>query len=242
MTPAPWTDTDIETLRRLYAKTPRRRMEAMLPGRSWSAIQQRASKLGVKVPRWWTEREDALLREMWPETGRRTIMKKIKRTWNAIAQRAQVLGIEGRWSGYVTLSAAAEKTGYPYRTLLRILDAYRVHWAALPITERCEFAAASPMKQGASHSRCPRRVVDAQAVVDAVEWWMSLERRGEAAARIGVPYTTLVAMIGRSGEVVGKCDRRPAAWWDALVRSQARRGPRVVRCVPSAQVQQRNAA
>jgi hypothetical protein len=239
---APWTEAEVATLCARYAKTPRAQMMAMLPGRTWSAIQLRASRLSVKAPRWWTEHEDALLREMWPETGRRTIMKKIRRTWNAIAQRAHALGLEGRWSGYVTISAAAQRTGYGPRTLLRILDAYRAHWAALPVTERCEFAAASPMKQGASHSRCPRRVVDAQAVVDAVEWWMSLERRGQAAERLGVPYTTLVAMIGRSGETIGKCDRRPPAWWDALVRTQSRRGPRVVRCVPSAQMEQQNAA
>lgn len=242
MNGAVWTEADLAALRAHYASATRDEMVAMFPGRSWNAIQQRASILGLKTARWWSPEEDAELRDLWPETARRTIVTRFGRSWNAIVSHARALGLEGRWSGYVTLTEAARRTGYEYRGLLRVLDAYRAHWATLPLIEREALASAAPIRRGAYFGKRLHRVVDAQGVVDAVEWWMSCESRPQAAERLGVPYTTLVSMLLRAGESVGKRDRRPAAWWDALVRSQARRGPRVVRCVPRAQVEQRSAA
>lgn len=219
-----WTRSEDRALRRLYPSAPRRAVLAALRGRGWGAVQRRAAKLAVRRvagPRPWTPAEEALLRAMWPEHARRTIRARLGRTWDAVVCRARRLGLAERrgggrrvrWAGYVSVSEAARRAGYTRPSFLLALRAYQRHFRTIPKGPARD---ALPSPALALRGRGSHRVVDAQAVEDAVAWWVRLETARQASARIGVSYRSILDAARRSGARLRKFERREPAWWDAV--------------------------
>lgn len=171
-----WTADEDATLARVYPLERRNAILAALPGRTWAAINLRAFKRGIARTRHgaWTPAEDAELARMWPEHSRDTIVRNLPgRSWFAIFKRARQLGVlETRWRGYVAIYRAAELTGYSPRTFLRILAEYQAWWAEHGNHE----SGINPVLTNKAPSRGRQRVqrmVDAQAAIEAAEWWLS---------------------------------------------------------------------
>lgn len=252
----PWTPADDEAVRALYPAAARDVVLAALPGRTWMATSVRARLLGVRRVAYsgrkvWTPADDEALRAMWPEHVRKTICANLGRSWAAVVHRAKVLGLVAdgvRWKGYLTVTKAARRTGYAPRTFLRILGAYREHFAAIGANEAAVAGIPAPSLTARNRPwlKHAHRMVDAQAALDAVEWWMAMEGAPQAAARLGLPYTTLVRRMEMAGVKVEKNGRRPAAWWNDFIAANppsralpARRGrradrPGTVRALPAA--------
>lgn len=178
----PWTPAEDAILRARYKRlrrTSTRKAEAAallraLPGRTRDAIANRAQKLGVTWRHAWTPAEDRTLRDLWPDTGARTIRQTLRgRSWTAIRARAFALGLGARWQGYVSIDAAATRLGYHSSLLHKILERYGVRVVLRGgKTERA--------------SRFANRVVLLDDAREAVEKWERTETPQESARRYGV--------------------------------------------------------
>jgi hypothetical protein len=174
---AQWTDAEHATIARLYPAARRNAVLRELPGRSWTAICLRASELGIGRRRHgpWTPEEDEALRRMYAEYSREGLLRALPgRTWAAINLRVSHLGLAGqRWRGYVAVYKAAKIAGYAPAAFLRILRAYQQWWAEHGDHER----GVNPvliLKGGSTRGRLRvQRILDAQAAIDAAEWWLS---------------------------------------------------------------------
>ena len=95
--PGPWSDDDIELLKKFYAEKPTEELAKQL-GRSLPAVRYRAYRLGLKrkiqYEGRWTPEDIALLKELYPECPIPEIAKKLGRTVNAVKNRAHQLGIK----------------------------------------------------------------------------------------------------------------------------------------------------
>ena len=186
----------------------------------------------------WTPEEDKVLRELWPDCAVRTITSRLGRSWDACRHRAYDLGLSGvRWSGFVTIAQMVTTTGYDNRTLTGILRRYCKHFAQLSGVERAELTSPRPIFRRSGRPKA-HRMVDPQAVLDAVAWWESLETRTHASARLGVTTWMMLRACRGAGVNVARMDRRPPAFWDyVLARWRAHvagvRRPGVVRAMPS---------
>lgn len=237
---AAWTRAEEALLRRVYPKARRSAdVLAHFPTRSWHSVHCHAKAIGLRFGRLWSPEEDAALKEMWPETGRRTILAKIDRSWVAVVHRANELGIVAqRWKGYATVTKAMKRAGYDRRLFNHVLAAYAEHFKTLPPCERSERPAPTTAVRGRAGAKKVIRVVDAQTAVDAAEWWESLETRAAAIRRIGAPVSSMAAAVRRAGLKMPPLDRRPAEFWDALWRDHAppcrpeMRRPRAKRSAP----------
>lgn len=233
----PWTKAELAALRRLWPSTVRARVEKALPGRAWTSIAKQASVLRLRRqtrPRW-TEAQNKLLRRLWPDCTRRTICRAVGKRWEAVRLHARKLGIaqeKSRWAGYVSMQRAAEIAGVSPTLWGRIQQAYHRHYKAMPKADRADLPSPVVVVSGrpsgerkARANRSPRsrsgqvfRVIESQAVLDAMAWWDSLESRRHASERTGFHVTTLGAFLRRGGHRFRKQERRPAAWWDALIK------------------------
>lgn len=173
---AHWTPAEEETVRELYPAARRGAILRALPGRTWQAINQRACALGVVRRRHgaWSALEDETLRRMWAEYSREGILRALPgRTWHSAARRASLLGLAGqRWRGYVAVYRAARMAGYSPAAFLRILGEYQRWWAEHGDHER----GVNPVLTNKGPTRGRQRVqkiLDAQAAIDAAEWWLS---------------------------------------------------------------------
>lgn len=220
-----WTPEEDAALRALYPTAAREKVLAAIPARTWGGICQRAHATGVGRHPLWTPAEDAELRRMWPEHSRRTMTRNLRgRTWAAIRTRAAVLGLlatpEGdrvRWAGYITLHRAAEVSCYSDRGFRRILRAYQAHFATIPAgPEREALSSPDTVARGVT-GKWSHQMVDAQAARDAVEWWLTLESLPQAAARMGLPYTTIATLLRERGVRIQKFARHPPAFWDGFM-------------------------
>jgi len=94
----PFTDEEIDLLKRVYAETPKKRLEELFPRHTYESIRNKAKKLGLKRKpgiQPWTHEEEEILRKMYPTAKREEIMKAIpNHTWAAIRARAEKLGIK----------------------------------------------------------------------------------------------------------------------------------------------------
>lgn len=211
-----WTPEELNALRRLYPRAARAAIEGAI-ARPWHSIVHKANLLGVaREGIRWTRAEDVLLRSLWADCARRTLQERLGRSWHAIELRALRLKLGRRWGGYMSLAEAAACAGYDYRSLLPILTAYLKHWQALPSAVRESLPTPTIVRSGKAFTRYKHRKIDAQAAVNAVEWWLSLESLVDAARRLGLPLTTFRSIVSRAGEVIEPRGRREAAWWDAL--------------------------
>ncbi len=220
MSGRPWTDAEAQAFRDLYPTASWEALRAALPGRSDAAMMRRGCDLRIIRRPHWTAAEDETLREVWPDCTRVTVRKRLGwRKWAAIYARARTLGIaEQRWSGHVTIRAAAVAAGYTPGALVRILRAYQAHFATIPQGDEKD-ALPSPVltTRADKTARRATKVVDAQAVTDAVEWWHSLESTPVAAARHGVVRSTIAEWAAEAGAPVERWGRRAPEWWDAVV-------------------------
>jgi hypothetical protein len=95
--PGPWSDDEIELLKKLYAEKPTEELAKQL-GRSLPAVKRRANMLGLKrksyLQKLWTPEEVALLKELYPECPFGEIAKRLGRTVASVKQRAHTLGLK----------------------------------------------------------------------------------------------------------------------------------------------------
>jgi len=95
--PRPWSDDEIELLKKLYAEKPTEELAKQL-GRSLPAVRCRAYMLGLKrkiqYEGCWTPEDTALLKELYPECPIPEIVKRLGRTVAAITCRAHYLGLK----------------------------------------------------------------------------------------------------------------------------------------------------
>ena len=187
----------------------------------------------------WTPEEDKVLRELWPDCAVRTITSRLGRSWDACRHRAYDLGLGGvRWSGFVTIAQMVAPTGYDNHTLTAILLRYCDHFAQLSGVERAELTSPRPIFRRGGRPKA-QRMVDPQAVLDAVAWWESLETRVHARERLGLGPDVLRRAIEHSRVTVKRYERRPPAFWDGVVTRWLARPdrsgplPGVVRALPS---------
>lgn len=191
-----------------------------------------------RAHRVWTPADDKVLRELWPDCAVRTITSRLGRSWHACRDRARNLGIVSiRWCGFVTIKQMEARTGYVSSTLRVVLARYAEHFARLSGVERAELVSPRPVYR-TRVMRYGHRMVDPQAVLDAVAWWESLETRTHASARLGVTTWMMLRACRGAGVNVARMDRRPPAFWDdVLARWRAHvagvRRPGVVRALPS---------
>ena len=179
----------------------------------------------------WTDAEERVLRELWPDGARRTLCERLGRGWWGVSKHARALGLTGddtnkspvRWAGFITPHAAAEKAGVGRREFNTILAAYQAHFAALSQVERAELPSPSLSLRGRATQKRPHRMLDAQAALDAVEWWDALETSTHAATRHRIHMESLAAAVKRAGQSVPKHTRRSPQWWDDIV---AMHGPK----------------
>ena len=182
----------------------------------------------------WTDAEERILRELWPDGARRTLCERLGRGWWGVSKHARALGLTGdgddkspvRWAGFITPHAAAEKVGVGRREFSTILTAYQEHFRNLSQVERAELPSPSLSLRGRATEKRPHRMLDAQAALDAVEWWDALETSTHAARRFGVTMETLRDAVSRAGHVVPRHTRRSPRWWDDIV---AMHGPKRLR-------------
>lgn len=241
----PWSEAELRALRKLYPRARWDEILRALPRRKRTTIWEKARTLGVRrveyrrrtgaAVRVWDAAQDALLRQMWPEHTRRTICARLKRRWIAVLRHADELGLTGegssRWAGYISIHEAARRAGYTRPSFMLALSAYQEHFRAIPAgPERSELASPSIVHRG-KPGPSARLLVDAQAALDAVEWWLRLETASVAAARLGMRYRALLAAARAQNAGLRKYERRAPEWWDAIAARASR--PGVVRAVAS---------
>jgi hypothetical protein len=213
----PWTAEEIALVRRLY---PRRRgvaaTRAALPGRTPTAVRERARVLGVHNRPRWSAREDQILRIEWHELTPDKLRRKLPcRTWTAIRGRAYVvLGLPlGIPQGHEAIFAAAVRLGVSYWTLRRILA-----WAEVRVRRAYGGDGSVQARTG------PARYVDSDEATDALRRWLRTETLVYAATRLGLDKSRLRHAATALGLLPPKCPgRRPHLrldpdQWDAAAR------------------------
>jgi hypothetical protein len=88
-----WLQSEIDVLVASYGAMPYREISEKLGGRSESAIEAKARKLGIVNSRMWSEEEDSVLREHYGQVSAKSICQYINRTPTAIRNRALALGL-----------------------------------------------------------------------------------------------------------------------------------------------------
>lgn len=89
-----WTVPERTLIATHYATAARPDLLALLPGRTWRAIQLQASKLGVDRNGTWQPGEDAHLRTHYAATARPDLLALLPgRSWGALQERATKLGL-----------------------------------------------------------------------------------------------------------------------------------------------------
>jgi hypothetical protein len=169
-----WTAEEDAVVRELYLTNGAAEVAKRL-NRSMTAVYGRAARLGLKKNRLWTHEEEVELRSQWESgTSVRSIARLLDRKPGAVFERAKHLQLRrGCPEGFEYLKAAARRTGYDRKTLVRIL-----RWAKVPMKR----SLSRPTK-GASYGF---RIADSDLIDEAVESWLATESVRAAALRAGV--------------------------------------------------------
>lgn len=91
-----WAPAEDEIVRSQYGRTPIEQLVELLPGRTMSAIQQRAFKIDAQTYRkpHWTAREDGLLAELYGTMSYKKLAEFFpNRSPRALKRRVELLGI-----------------------------------------------------------------------------------------------------------------------------------------------------
>lgn len=109
-----WTPEEEAILKRCYAKSPKRSLLTLLPGRTWDSIKVRATRLELKrdrdqitVPKGirWRRHEEQILKDCWAHKSKVSILRKLpNHSWSAISTKASKLNLVRhvgckRWTG-----------------------------------------------------------------------------------------------------------------------------------------------
>lgn len=96
-----WTIQEEAILSRCYAKSPKNSLLTMLPGRSWSSIKVRATRLGLKRDKdqleaskgiRWRRHEENILADAWAHGSKASILRRLpNHSWSAISTKASHL-------------------------------------------------------------------------------------------------------------------------------------------------------
>jgi len=90
----PWSGTEINLLRELYATyTPNEEIAEKI-GRTFNAIQKMAEKIGLVKMEFWSESEDELLKKLYKKISYKQLAERLGRTLSAVNARTQSLGLE----------------------------------------------------------------------------------------------------------------------------------------------------
>lgn len=92
----PWTQRDLDTIRREYPRRTAAEVARML-GRSETAICNRAYKLGLKKAHHgltWTPQMLTLLRSLYPLTFNKPLAATLGVSWRSLVRKARELGLE----------------------------------------------------------------------------------------------------------------------------------------------------
>lgn len=99
-----WSEAEDDILRKYYPSEGCA-CHAKIPGRSAKGVGMRAIRLGLKYTggskskNAWTDKEDAILREYYPEEGRAILSRLPGRTLPAVWRRVGILGVKCRHHG-----------------------------------------------------------------------------------------------------------------------------------------------
>ena len=99
-----WSEAEDDLLRKYYPSEGCA-CHVKIPGRSAKGVDMRAIRLGLKYTggskskNAWTDKEDAILREYYPEEGRAILSRLPGRTLPATWRRAGILGVKCRHRG-----------------------------------------------------------------------------------------------------------------------------------------------
>lgn len=219
MNSRPWTPEEDAAVRAAVGKRRARTSVgwerlAQTLGRTVAAVHARARTLGLSRPgARWTRAEDAVLRAKWCEVAMRVLRQHLPhRSTRAIICRAQTLGLgaQERRQGLLSISAAAERAGYPEATLRRLLIRQEVPMHRVGVTLR-------------DAPRTNVRHVEWEDVVAAIERETQLESVRAAADRLGVSKTKLRDRLRRAGIVLvrGASARLAPEVFDQLVARAA---------------------
>ena len=86
-----WTEEEIQYLKDNYGKV--RSADLYLPGRTWTAIKDKANKLGLIGFRQWTDADVEYLEDSWGVVSIGTIAKNLNKSVNAVIIKAQKLDL-----------------------------------------------------------------------------------------------------------------------------------------------------
>lgn len=188
----PWSLAEDETLRAAYSSGGIHAAQAALPGRSQTAIYHRARRLGLSRRRRWTEADNNRLRVLWDLAIPLTrIAHELGRDKAAVYVHAQAMRLPlGCPEGFEHLTAAAERVGYPAKTLRRILA-----WAGVPV----KVTLSRPVR-----ASWRRQIVDPLDVDEAVAAWLKTEPAEAAARRLGISGDRLRDRLRKVGVPVGR--------------------------------------
>jgi len=137
-------------------------------------------------PHRWSPLEDQFMRDMWPRLSVDDLALELERTPIAVYNRLLQLGITGDVPGYVTLSRAAEITGFDRQTTERIIE-----WAHVPV-----YIIRTP--QGGPDSRGVW-AIDEHQLREAAALWMGHETVRGAAERRGLQTQVLQRILRAAG-------------------------------------------
>jgi hypothetical protein len=188
-----WQPEEVDVLRRHYEKLGAIATAALLPGRTLTAVQIHARRLGLKsIPRW-SRADDLHLEAMWDEGARiGWIARRLGRSRRAVRARATQLKL-GSYApeGFETLLHAAQRVGYnTVGQMRRVLD-----WAGVRThVSRSHFAVRK--------WRC--HFVNCEEVDAAMAAWLRTETVAEAARRHGVSHATVMRRLGRADVTKGR--------------------------------------
>ncbi|MCB0711988.1 MAG: hypothetical protein KDD67_06630 [Ignavibacteriae bacterium] len=92
----PWTEPDIEFIKKNYGKMPRKRIAEAL-GRTVNTVQDRACKLGLTKKRMedrpWTKDEEKKLEALLGSKSRREIAKELLRPVSSVSSKIEMMGL-----------------------------------------------------------------------------------------------------------------------------------------------------
>lgn len=119
---APWTEAELDVVRRYYRTEPVAAVAARLPGRTVDAVRHAAKRVGVKSARTWTPEDDAALRAGWGVERTADLSRRLGRGPTALKQRAVRLGLAAD-RHYTPADLETVRSMYATRTAAEIATA-----------------------------------------------------------------------------------------------------------------------
>jgi hypothetical protein len=133
-----WTKQDVRTLKEAFRRGARYGAVARQLGRSYPAVQTKASKLGLSTRSYWTDAENATLRRLYVKQTAASIARRLGRTARAVYQQAEALGLS---------KLERTKTGRAFQAAVRRLNRQGYGDTEIADTLGCERRTATRWRQ-----------------------------------------------------------------------------------------------